>query len=102
MADVLTLVRQTQTPDEYGDPVVYETRREVFCEVRSIGQKEFYQAHAVGLQPEIKFTLADYLDYEGEALVEHDGQQYRVLRTYRAGQELELTCYREVNPHGGA
>ena len=100
MADVLTLIRQSFSVDDYGDPVITETSREVFGVQMSIGQKEFYQAHAVGLQPEIKFKLADYLDYENETLVEHEGQRYRVLRTYRAGQELEITCYREVNPDG--
>lgn len=100
MLDILTLIRTDGTLDEYGDPVIVETRREVFCEQMSIGQKEFYQAHAVGLQPEIKFRLADFLDYEDETLVEHEGQRYRVLRTYRTGRELEITCYREVNPYG--
>lgn len=98
MNDILTLIATTNGVDEYGDPVVTHDRREVFCRVASIGQKEFYQAHAVGLQPEMKFVLADYLDYNGEALVEYEGQQFRVLRTYRTGQELELVCYREVNP----
>lgn len=98
MNDVLLLIQQTQGADEYGDPVVTETAREVFAKLGSIGQKEFYQAHAVGLQPEMKFVLADYLDYEGEALAEYDGQRYRILRTYRNGKELELTLYREVNP----
>ena len=98
MNDVLTLISTTNGVDEYGDPRVTETRRDVFCRVASIGQKEFYQAHAVGLQPEIKFVLSDYLDYSGEAQTEHEGQRYRILRTYRAGQDLELVCYREVNP----
>lgn len=98
MNEVLTLIQQTHGVDDYGDPVITETTREVFAKQGSIGQKEFYQAHAVGLQPEVKFVLADYLDYEGETLVEHDGQRFRVLRTYRKGQELELTVYREVNP----
>ena len=98
MDEVLTLIKTAQQVDEYGDPVTTETRREVFARLSSIGQKEFYQAQAVGLQPELKFILADYLDYEDEALVEHAGKRYRVLRTYRAGQELELTVYREVNP----
>lgn len=100
MNDILTLIQQTQTVDDYGDTVTAETSRQVFCKVGSIGQKEFYQAHAVGLQPEVKFILADHLDYEGEALVEYNGTRYRVLRTYRVGQELELTVYREVNTHG--
>ena len=98
MNDILTLIQQIRGVDDYGDPTVTETSREVFCRLASIGQKEFYQAHAVGLQPEMKFILADYLDYSGEALVEHEGQRYRVLRTYRTGLELELVCYREVNP----
>lgn len=98
MNEILLLISRQQATDEYGDPVITETSREVFCGIRSIGQKEFYQAHGAGLQPEIKFVLADYLDYEGETLVVHNDQRYRILRTYRAGQELELVCYREVNP----
>lgn len=102
MADVLRLIKQTSDTDALGDPVVTETTREVFAELQSIGQKEFYQAKAVGLQPEVAFRLADYLDYDGERYVEHDGQRLRILRTFRKGQELELVCYREVNPNGGA
>ena len=98
MNEILTLITSTQHVDEYGDLVTDETSREVFAKLGSIGMKEFYQAQAVGLQPELKFVLADYLDYYGETLVEHNGQRYRVLRTYRSGQELELTVYREVNP----
>ena len=98
MDEVLTLIATTNGVDEFGDPVVTETRREVFCRLASIGQKEFYQAHAVGLQPEIKFVLADYLDYSDESLVEYESRLYRVLRTYRTDQEIELICYREVNP----
>ena len=98
MNEVLTLIRQTQGSDEYGDPVVTESTREVFGRLGSIGQAEFYQAHAVGLKPELKFILADYLDYENETLVEYQGQRFRVLRTFRNGQELELVLYQEVNP----
>ena len=98
MTEILKLITVTKTVDDYGDPVAQETAREVFAKLGSIGQKEFYQAQAVGLQPELKFVLADYWDYNGESLVEHNGQRYRVLRTYRASQEMELTVYREVNP----
>lgn len=98
MDNILILIKQNQGVDEYGDPLITETRREVFCDKASIGQKEFYQAHAVGLQPEMKLIIADYLDYNGEKLVEYDGQAYRVLRTYRSGMELELVVYQEVNP----
>lgn len=98
MNEVISLIKQTDGVDAYGDPAITETAREVFAKLGSIGQKEFYQAHAVGLKPELKFVLTDYLDYEGESLVQYEGQRYRVLRTYRKGQELELTVYQEVNP----
>ena len=67
------------------------TRREVLCRLLSIGQAEFYQANAQDIHPEGKFVLADYLDYEGESLLVYSGRCFRVLRTYRAGQVLELT-----------
>ena len=94
MNEVLTLIQQSLGVDEYGDPVATETSREVFGRLGSIGQAEFYQAHAVGLKPELKFILADCLDFENETLVEYQGQRYRILRTFRTGQELELTVER--------
>lgn len=65
-------------------------RREAFAELRSIGQSEFYQAQATGYKPELKFVLADHLDYGGETLIEYTGTLYSVLRTFRAGQALEI------------
>lgn len=97
MTDVMFLVSTTTTTDAWGDTVMTETRRQVFCEYRSIGTHEFYQAQATGLKPEIKLVIADYLDYNGEHLVDYDGRRYRVLRTYRTGQELEITLYSEVS-----
>ena len=71
-----------------------KSRREVFCGLRSVGHTEFYEGYASELRPELKFVLADYLDYEGETFVKYDGTLYRVIRTYRAGQELEITVGR--------
>lgn len=66
-------------------------RLEVFAKQNSIGMAEFYQAAATDYRPEIKFTLADYYDYNGETFAKYEGQLYRIMRTYRAGQEIELT-----------
>lgn len=65
--------------------------RELLCGLRSISRSEFYQAAATDYRPELVFVLADYLDYNGETLVQYEGQYYRVIKTYRNGQELELT-----------
>lgn len=75
--------------------------RDVFCRVRSIGMKEFYEASARDFYPEMVFILADYLDYSNEQLCDYNGQRYRVLRTYRAGQELEITVTRASAEEGG-
>ena len=88
MNDILTLIKG-------------ETSRTVYCRLASIGMKEFYEAQAVDFYPEVKFILADYLDYDNEQLVEYDGQRYRVLRTYRAGQELEIIVVRASAEEGG-
>ena len=78
-----------------------ETTRDVFCGLRSIGMKEFYEANARDFYPELVFILADYLDYDNEQLVEHNEQRYRVLRTYRTGQELEVVVTRAAAEEGG-
>lgn len=78
-----------------------ETSRTVFASQRSIGQSEFYEASAHDFYPEKKFVLADYLEYNNERLVEHNGQRYRVLRTFRTGQELELVVERASVEEGG-
>lgn len=101
MNEVLTLVARTLADDGYT--VTGETRREVLCRLASIGQTEFYQAQATDLHPELKFILADYLDYDGEYLCIYNGEWYRVLRTFRAGWQLEIVVQKaspeEVEPY---
>lgn len=101
MNELLTLIKRTPGKDSNNRPTVTEATREVFCSLRSIGQSEFYQSYALDVRPEAKFVLADYLEYNGETMVEHNGQRYRVLRTYRSGQELELTVERAAAEDGG-
>jgi hypothetical protein len=83
MTDIATLIKRT-----YGEE---DVKREVFCGFRSIGMKEFYASSATDFHPELKLILADYLDYNDETLLDYNGRRYRVIRTYRIGQELELT-----------
>lgn len=89
MTEVAVLIKRV-----YEGATLVETRREVFCGFRSIGMKEFYSANSTDFRPELKLVLADYLDYDDEKLADYNGQRYRILRTYRVGQELELTLER--------
>lgn len=106
--EVICLIKRTPVTDENGKPVltadgrqkISEISREVFCRQLNIGTKEFYQASAVGRHPEAKVSLPDYLDYEDETLADYNGTRYRIMRTYRVGQELELTLERAAKEAG--
>lgn len=105
--DVITLVAEQYAVDEYGDAVKTKTERTIFAECRSITQTEFYQAAAAGMKPEIKFVIADFADYHGEKVLMYQPyggklRRYNVIRTYRAGNALEITCNSEVNADAGA
>lgn len=108
--EVITLVKRTPKVfadglpvlDENGKQQFSETKREVFCRQLNIGQKEFYQAHAVDRHPEAKVELSDYWDYENESLADWAGVRYRILRTYRSGLRFELTLERAPKEDGEA
>lgn len=81
--------------DKYGDEIIKDELHEVFCNILSIGSNEFYQAQTVGVKPEIKISIADYFDYDGQEEVILDDIKYKVLRTYRSqgSNVLEITLY---------
>ena len=81
-----------------------ETRRTVFCTVKSIGQQEAYLAMGQGLNPELKVILAHDFEYDGEGLCEIGGVRYEILRTYITEADgIELTLQRaRRNAKGGA
>ena len=93
-ADVLDLI--TVSPEAAGvgtEPT--ETKRTVFCTVKSIGQQEAYLAMGQGLNPELKVILAHDFEYEGERLCELGGVRYDILRTYITEADgIELTLQR--------
>jgi len=101
--EVVTLVEKTKSVNAFGDLVSVETCRDVFAELKSIGQSEFYQAAGVGLKPEIKVVLPDYMEWNGEETVRYQAYnqdepvEYSVLRTYRTGNQLELVLARGVD-----
>lgn len=109
MWQAIKLIGLTETVDACGDHVITETSTDVMADDYSVSMAETYQAMAVGYKPEVKFLLTNWLDYHGEEVVEYvpfgwdEPIRYRVLRTYRTGDALELTCYRGVDkPAEGA
>lgn len=86
---VLTLVSEYQPHGVYETPT--ETQRNVYCTVRSVGMSEAYKAMSNGMRPTFVFDLTDYTDYQGEKVCIYQGKRYRIVRTYRNNQSIELT-----------
>lgn len=80
-ATTITLIGED--PSAHG---VFEVpdniQNEVFAEVMSASQNEFYKARENGLEPELVFKLTDYGDYNGEKILVYDEKRWRVIRTY--------------------
>ena len=93
---VLTLIKTTYTVDSIGQQVPQETRRNVFCNISSVSASEFFDAGRAGLKPEYRATMFAP-DYEREEIVELDGVQYGVYRTYLGSNEtIELYLERKT------
>lgn len=89
-SNIVNLIATTYTTDSLGQQIATETSRQVFCNVRSVSQAEFFEGGRNGLKPEYKLTMFFY-DYNGEKIVEFEGSRYAVYRTYRAENDvLEL------------
>ena len=95
MADVLILIAQAISVDDYGNEIATETERQVYCEVYSITQTEFYAAANTELNPEYRFDIF-FGDYHGEDVCLYHGNRYAIYRTYRRGDNLELYAERKI------
>ena len=92
MEDVARLVSQVYTgQDEDGNAQHKRYAREIFCNVRSVTQNEFYRAAEQDLHPDIVLTVSTQADYNGEKMVIYNDKLYDVIRTYWTGDEVELT-----------
>lgn len=93
--EIIFLVAKTSTTNNVGDSIQTEVKEMRFAKLKSISQTEFYQAHANGLKPEIKFALPDVLDYDGQEEIIYNNFRYKVLRTFKPedSNEIEIVCY---------
>ena len=86
----------TQAQDLKGEWIPTIEKIEVFAEMQSISSSEFFAASQIGLAPEMRFTML-VGDYNGETVVEHNGVNYSVYRTYQSAPDvIELYCQREA------
>lgn len=94
-SDVINLISETRTQDDYGRWIATKTSKQVMCQVDSITRAEFFEGGRNGLNPEFKFTIF-FGDYSGESIVEYQGKTYAVYRTYlRRTDIIELYVERK-------
>ena len=94
-SDLIRLISQTKAQDENGVWRSRETARDVFCNVKSVTAKDFFEGGRNGLNPAYVFTMF-FPEYSGETVVEYNGQRYAVYRVYRKSTDtLELHVQRK-------
>lgn len=95
-SNVVALIKETYTSDVIGQMIATEVSRDVFCNVSSVTQSEWFQGGQNGLRPEYRVTMFAP-DYEDEKIVEFNGVRYGVYRTYlRQDENLELYLERKT------
>lgn len=68
------------------------TSREVYAQLRGIARTEWFEAGRNGHNPNVTFIISA-LDYQGESVVEYNGETLGVYRTYEGRNDrVELYC----------
>ena len=75
------LVTKTYTENIYGVLEPSETKRQVYADVKSVSQSEWFEGGRNGLNPELRFDVFAP-DYQGEDVLIHNGVYYAIYRTY--------------------
>ena len=89
MSDVIQLLTETYTLDEYGNELATTTTKKVFAEVKSITQSEFFKAGETGHRPAFRFDVFQG-DYANEKLCTYKDAEYYIYRAFLRGDTYEL------------
>ena len=77
-------------PEPFSNRYQYKST-EVFCDVKSITRTEWFETGRNGIEHPAFVFVINRNEYNGEKIVEYNGQYYGVYRTYEAKNEnLEL------------
>lgn len=97
-SDVVNLLSYEFIQNEYGVRVKSEEpiARQVYCHVDSVTGSEYFNGGVNGIRPQYRITMFRY-DYNGEDIVEYNGELLTVYRTYFAtNDDIELYVERRT------
>ena len=75
------LVSEKFERDENGVMVATMTKRKVYANIDSVTGRDWFEGGRNGLNPQYRMTMFAF-DYEGEEVLEYNGQTYAIYRTY--------------------
>lgn len=97
--DVGYLLKQKSELDSMNRPRYSYDEILFYCNEMSIGQSEFYQSASVGLKPEIKLKTK-LIDLSGITHIKYNSKVYKILRTFKKEDEIEITLTSLINESG--
>ncbi len=89
--DVVKLISVTWAPDDIGNQVAKETKKEVFANMFTVSAAEYYNAALTGLRPSLMFEVYSF-EYSGQTRLEYEGKTYNIIRATTAGEKTRLVC----------
>lgn len=89
MNNVAYLITKKYLEDEIGQDISEITEQEVFCEILSISQSEFFEAAQSGLKPQYKIKVWAE-EYSGQDEVKIGDEYFTVYRNYTVNGMTEL------------
>ncbi len=87
--DVGYLCIENKILDKHNRPKISYTEEQVYCNIKSIGLTEFYQAQSVGLKPELKIEIR-FANLDGVTHFKYNDKLYKIIRTNKKEDLVEL------------
>lgn len=89
------LIKQTRTFGDLREEIVTESYTEVYAQVDSITQNEWFNAGKNDIQATFKVSVYSF-EYSNELIVEVRGSRYSVYRTYAPKNTDKIELYLET------
>lgn len=87
--DVGYLCKEKTILDKHKRPKISYDEELIYCNVKSIGVTEFYQAQSVGLKPELKIE-SRLIDLDGVTHFRYNDKLYKILRINKKEDAIEI------------
>lgn len=102
MDTTVNLISETFSKNEYGEEIATKTSRQIFATLQSVGRSEWFKAAQNDLQSSF-VVITPAVNYDAEKIVEIDGEEYAVYRTFLQNDSdlIEIYCEQKAGVSNG-